>query len=633
MKPENLTVFQLFERQLRYVVPLFQRPYIWTREKQWEAFWEDIEFKADEVLKAGIYSSDDIHRHFLGAIVLNSERPVGFQVPIKIVVDGQQRITTMQIVMFALRDIASAKGISDIVNDLDLLISNRLANIADEEKFKVWPTNADQEVFINLYKAGSIEEVKLGYPSYFRLGSNKPEPKPTLVEAYIYFYEMIQKYVDNKNGDLLDETGANENSTFTNCLIALKEAFLKTMEIVTIDLTEKDNPQVIFESLNYLGAPLLASDLIRNFVFLEANRRKESVKHLYDNYWYEFDRPEKGGHTGFWKVEEKQGRLNRPRIDLFVFHYLALKRGEELLITELYKEFRTWWKKNPDRSVEQGLAELLQYSKIFKRFFTPIGDSRFDIFLNRLRTMEMSTAYPLLLFLLGEKTDISEEDLNGIALDLESYLIRRLVCGLTTKNYNKMFLLLLHRLRNSPVVNRRQLQKLLLEMQGDTGRWPNDDEFRAKWMTQPVYRLIRNRVPMLLLAIEQDIITSMQEKITLSGKLSIEHILPQKYSENDYPFLAGTGLDDTQMHLERDNLIHTLGNLTLLTTALNTKVSNGPFKVKKPEITNQSSLRLNAYFQNPDLGSRWNEINIQERGQHLFAIAIKIWPYPDQIVD
>jgi len=626
MKPDNLTIFGLFERQQRYVVPLFQRPYVWTREKQWEAFWQDISTKAEQVLLLGEYHSD-INRHFLGALVLNSERPEGFQVPIKLVVDGQQRITTMQIVMLALRDFAAYLKETNVVSDLEILTSNRISNIRKEEIFKIWPTNADQNIFTTIYQSGSLSEVKNRFPLYFPLGKKTPESRPTLVEAYIYFYEAIQDFVtpkmENTSDDERDLTQAPQR------LKAVYNAFLKMMEVVTIDLDEKDNPQVIFESLNYLGEPLLASDLIRNFVFLEANRKGELVEELYKNYWYDFDRPEKTGQAGFWKIEEQQGRLKRPRLDLFVFHYLTYLTGKELLITKLYKEFQTWWKKDPSRVVENELSKMSKYSQIFARFYHPGGNTRLDVFFSRLQSMEMSTVYPLLLYLLSDEVSLSQDELNGMAVDLESYLVRRLVCNLTTKNYNKMFLDVLTKLRCSPVVNRQRLQQLLLEQEGDTGRWPTDDDFKLKWLNQPVYRSARSRVQMILMALNQQMITSKQEEMTVKGKLTIEHILPQKYKIDDYPFPAGTGMDETRLRLERDERLHTIGNLTLLTTALNSTISNGPFKYKKPEIAEQSALRLNTFFQNPKLGDRWNESNIRERGEALFEIALKVWPRPE----
>jgi len=626
MKPDNLTIFGLFERQQRYVVPLFQRPYVWTREKQWEAFWQDISAKAEQVLILGEYHPD-INRHFLGALVLNSERPEGFQVPIKLVVDGQQRITTMQIVMLALRDFATYLKETSVVNDLELLTSNRISNIRKEEIFKVWPTNADQNIFTTIYQAGSLSEVKNRYPLYFSLGKKTPEPRPTLVEAYIYFYESIQDFVTPKK-----ENGSDEERDLTQAskrLKAVYDAFLKLMEVVTIDLDEKDNPQVIFESLNYLGEPLLPSDLIRNFVFLEANRKGASVEELYERYWYDFDRPEKTGQAGFWKIEEQQGRLNRPRLDLFVFHYLTYLTGKELLITRLYKEFQIWWKKEPARVVEDELSKMSRYSQIFARFYRPGDSTRLDIFISRLQSMEMSTVYPLLLYLLSDEVKLSQDELNGMAVDLESYLVRRLVCNLTSKNYNKIFLDVLAKLRSSPEVNRQRLQQLLIEQEGDTGRWPTDDDFRMKWLNQPVYRTMRSRVQMILMALDRQMVNSKQEQIDIKSKLTIEHLLPQKYRVDDYPFPAGTGMDETRLRLERDDRLHTIGNLTLLTTALNSKVSNGPFKDKRPEITKQSKLCLNAYFQNPKLGDRWIESNIQERGEALFEIALKVWPRPE----
>jgi uncharacterized protein with ParB-like and HNH nuclease domain len=627
MKPDNLTIFGLFERQQRYVVPLFQRPYVWTRDKQWEALWENIRVNAELILEKGFFDPD-LNRHFLGALVLNSERQHGFQVPIKLIIDGQQRITTMQIVLMALRDVAKSFGNNGMVNDITILNSNNLSNIREEEVFKVWPTNADQEVFVKLFGCGSKEKVNQVFPLYIPAGKRKPLPRPILVEAYLYYHDMIFDFVYLHEERNLPDLERDNDDLIQERLQAIYNAFLKLMEVVTIDLDEKDNPQVIFESLNYLGEPLLPSDLIRNFIFLEANRQGEAVKDLYDNYWYDYDRTGEKGQPGFWKNWEKQGRLRRPRMDLFIFHYLTFRKADEVIITRLYKEFQTWWRSEPNRSVHNELSELKDFSKIFRRFIQPDGNSKFDIFLERLRALDLSTVYPLLFFILANEKAYSTEDLNGIATDLESYLIRRLVCGLSPKNYNRFFLSLLIYLEKYDCFNRAELQKFLLEPSGDTGRWPNDREFLSKWISQPVYRTNRSRVPMILLALDREMLTSKQEEVHIGGSLTIEHILPQEYHEEHYPFLAGTGLDETQLTINRDEIIHTIGNLTLLTNKLNSSISNGSFARKKPEITKQSALRLNTYFQSDKVGNRWNEIDIEERARNLFKLALRIWPYP-----
>jgi uncharacterized protein with ParB-like and HNH nuclease domain len=625
MKPTNLTVFELFERQQRYVVPLFQRPYVWSLEKQWIPLWEDIMQKAEEVLNSRRADHREPSKHFLGAIVLNPIKTSGLQVAAKSIIDGQQRLTTLQIVLVALRDYMRNNGKENLLRDVELLTLNQCSMEQPIEQYKVWPTNADQELFEKIFNAGSPEKVQQLFPPVRRKYKRHPDPPPRLVAAYYYYYSSIQSYVTQT--DVVDVNGnqiaANER------LEALVEAFKRHLEIVTIDLDEKDNPQVIFETLNYRGEPLLPSDLIRNFVFLEAARQKEDVQRLYNSYWLAYDRPGDHGELNFWKVSERQGRLLRPRIDLFVFHYLVYKTEQDVYITRLYQEFRQWWN-SKSRQVETELGAMARFSTVFRSFYEPDKQSRLALFIQRLRRLEVSTLYPFLLLLLGENPNqISTAEIDGMAADLESYLVRRLVCGLTTKNYNNIFLALLRNTRRASMVNRATLQQLLLNLSGDSARWPDDKEFEERWLYQPVYRTMgSSRLQLILGALDLQLRTHKQEGIYPVVPLTVEHVLPQGWSPSNWPLPTMPELSEEEALARRANLLHTFGNLTLLTKALNSEVSNGPFAKKRQAITEQSELRLNAYFQNFSNQDVWNEENIVARSRELLPTAVQIWPFP-----
>ena len=219
--------------------------------------------------------------------------------------------------------------------------------------------------------------------------------------------------------------------------------------------------------------------------------------------------------------------------------------------------------------------------------------------------------------------------LNGILEDLESYLVRRLVCGLTTKGYNKFFLSLLRRLREAEVIDRRLVQDYLMEGTGPAVVWPDDTLFSRSWLARPVYDDIKSqRVAMILGAINKRLHSSKQEPVSFAGKLTVEHVLPVGWAPPAWPEPENVpeGLDDEETAKEKRNrLLHTFGNLTLLTQELNSSVSNGPYDKKRPEIAEQSLIRLNTWFQKePD----WNETKILERGKALFGLAVEVWPRP-----
>jgi uncharacterized protein with ParB-like and HNH nuclease domain len=610
MKSNPRSILDLFDVRHRYLIPLFQRQYVWEQEKQWEPLWEDIQAKVSEYIDG----KSDVHPHFLGAIVLNHLPYFGNEVPPHDVIDGQQRLTTFQLFLAAFRDLTKAKGDEDIANEIRRLTANPGLKAHPDEEFKVWPTTSDQDCFRAVLKAGSREAIEEKYPPvYVR---KKLQPRPRMVEAYLYFYESIDEFIES-----------SDSSETMQRLQSLYYA-LKSLQVVSIELEGEDDPQVIFETLNARGEPLLSSDLLRNFIFMRAYREKESAKDLYDNYWLEFDvKPDGDGKSDqrFWKVEERQGRLLRPRLDLFIQHFLSLKTQHDVNATKLYQSYRKWiQEKKPFTGIEEELQELHRYANIFERFYAPDPSNRMGVFASRLRLLDTSTLYPLLLHLEADQ-NLPSEDRDGIAEDLESFLVRRLVCGLTTKNYNNLFLQLLRAASESGSLSRATFRQILLEQKGDAVVWPDDERFRRAWLTQPVYRLMKSsrRVEMILRAIEDFVRDNKKEKFILLGKLTVEHVMPQSWQEN-WP-LPHDGKSPEDASYERDEIIHTLGNLTLLTQELNSSVGNAPFEIRRPEITKHSALHLNVYFQDRQT---WNESAILERGAFLFETAVKLWPYP-----
>lgn len=614
MQPFTYTIYDLFHIRRRHIVPLFQRPYVWTREKQWEPLWDDISIQADEIITEQTERS-----HFMGAAVITRVKTMGRQVDAMDIIDGQQRLTTLQILLAALRDFVKESSYDqELETELRSLTLNEGRMEDQVECFKVWPTNSDRQVFEHILKADSLAQVEQLYPQpQPQKGSrNKPKSRHNIVEAYVFFYNAIKDYVTtNEDGNIIMSSQKME---------AVQETITKRLKLVVIELEEGDNPQIIFETLNARGEPLRASDLIRNFVFLEATRFKEDIQHLYNTYWREFDEPF-DSEESFWKQEERQGRLTRARLDLLVFYYLTYKTQRELSITSLFQEFSNWWRGRKVNNVEAELKELQFFANLFRQFYTSDSESRLNIFTERLRILDTGTVYPLLLHLMGEHSkSINSNELNGIITDLESYLVRRSICGMTSQNYNQFFRSILQELSkkdekgNKKVVTRAEIQQLLLASPGSSGRWPTDDEFRQAWLTRPIYEISRARAAMILKAVDLQLETRKQEKLHIGDDISIEHIWPQTPEENAWPSLS----------VESEDVIHTFGNLTLITPAFNSSLRNRSFAEKRPAIARESRLRMNTYFQDFTDDDMWSEDRIGERGGKLFEIACIIWPRP-----
>lgn len=633
MKTDKVTIHNIFDKQIRYLVPIFQRGYVWNREDQWGPLWQDVTDQIKTLVRHRENNSN-IRKHFLGSIVLNYYPTTIKHISAYEIIDGQQRLLTLQTLLIAFRDTLIPLNDSFLNSRLQLLTANSGELYEASERFKVWPTNAYHEDLNRIMNSGSMEALKELYPQRKRYGKYIP-PRPRLVEAYIYFSEAINDYLDENDSDFEDEHEKLPNSPEERIQRAtlLYEVLNQYIQLVEITLEAEDDPQVIFETLNYRGVPLEPSDLIRNYLFLNASRQNKDVESLYNQYWKDFDKLD-GRTIKFWKETEKQGRLKRSRLDLFFFHYVTYRTISDIRISHLYQEFKDWWENNGNTTLEYGLSEIQKCSRDFEQFLTLDSNDKLGTLSTELKIIDTSTVYPLLLWLCNNRDKLEQEgDFEGILIDIESYLIRRLVCNLTTKNYNRNFLSLLNKIDKASNPTRATIQEELLALTGESGVWPDDKRFLESLISEPLYRTIKpRRVNMLLTSLEIASRTDKQEKelarITLKSNLTVEHIMPQSFNPEEWPYSDSDITDPQELQQRRLNTIHTLGNLTLLTQPMNSDISNGPFCNKRPEITTKSLLMLNSYFQQFSDADTWNEKTIISRSFHLADQAVKVWQYP-----
>lgn len=615
MKPFSRSIFDLFDGKRRYEVPLFQRQYVWKLEDHWEPLWEDIERKFVQRLSGSMSTP-----HFLGAMVLDQRRVYGNAVPVQLVIDGQQRLTTFQIFLSAYRDVCAAEGQQAYADECARYLQN--TGIMENEKverYKLWPTNLDRKQFADVIDSASREELGRRHPIVRRKYQRKPDPRPKMVECYLYFYEQLTAFLKS-----------DEYQHFVPERVAMMhEALRGALQVVTVELEGDDDPQVIFETLNARGEPLLPSDLLRNFVFLRAAQRNEPQEQLYLEFWLPFD-------DEFWRTLEKQGRLLRPRSDIFLQHYLTLHRRQESLISHLYNEYKDWIKTtNPFPTVKAELENLSNYRNHFRDLVASEPNTTIGRFSAFLRIFDLSTVYPLVLGIMG--AEIGEDELGGMLEDLESYIFRRAVCELGTKNYNRFFLTVLGKLAGSHF-NRSNLRAALVEQKGDSVIWPDDARFKDAWLSKPAYNSVgAGRAQYALREIERRMHQPRTERIEILSALTVEHVLPDEWIEQWLLSNGNRGVtwlekfddarsaEDVELTARRDRAKHTFGNLTLLTQPLNSSVSNSAFEIKKPEILKNSALALNRYFQDKEI---WNEEQIAARAEMLYSIAAERWPYP-----
>jgi hypothetical protein len=295
--------------------------------------------------------------------------------------------------------------------------------------------------------------------------------------------------------------------------------------------------------------------------------------------------------------------------------------------------------------VETELEAAQRSSVVFRSLLDSDDNQRLGVLAQRLRILDTTTVYPFILWLCEHRDKIAPTEFDGILADIESYIVRRAICGLTPKNYNRVFLALLTKLSKEGLPNRASVRRELLSLEGESVVWPNNDTFLKNITFEPLYNSIGpRRVRLVLTALELASRTPKQESMPLSidNSLTIEHVMPRGFKPEQWPYPERgieelKKLESNQEELEskrrelesaRWTLLHSLGNLTLLTQPLNSEVSNGPFNLKRTAITKQSLLVLNSYFQRFSDDAVWNEKEILERSFHLAAQAIEVWRYP-----
>lgn len=596
MDARTLDIKTIFGQERRHVVPLFQRPYVWERTSQLEPLWEDIRNVADRQL-----AGQPVRAHFLGAIVLDQvSKPTG-EVEVRHVIDGQQRLTTIQLVFEAFADYCKEQGKDKHYAMLQKLVRNDNQFSTDvDEQFKVWPTTQDQDTFRKVMSCGSPGELRQA----FGVKHDDGVTDQPIADAYLYFSSAIANWVDSPDG-----VGSADSR-----LDALFRSLREYVRLVVIDLDPNDDAQVIFETLNARGTPLLPADLVKNLLFHRAQIAGASIESLYQKYWKRFD------EDGYWREKKGRGHARRARIDTFLQHYLTVKLRDEVPVGHLYVAFREHAASSKAADV---LADIRRYADTFREFEAFEVGSREAFFVKRLSEMDLTTAHPVLLELLTTHSR-DRSQLRSILIDIESFLVRRMVCQLNTRGYNRLFIDLLKVMGEDGGTARDRVRAKLLDGKSDSDRWPDDEEVRQAWVNNPLYRgLIRKRTRMLLEAIEHALRTGKTEKLTFDEKLTVEHLMPQEWQKH-WPLPEARGSDDDPEG-DRDRLIHTLGNLTLLTKKLNPSVSNGPWEKKRDQITKHSILRLNN-----DLAGHedWNERLIRKRGESMLKSFKETWPRP-----
>lgn len=554
MDANKSNIYKILDGSKQFLVPVYQRYYSWGQE-QCERLWADI-VKMQKTGKPG---------HFVGSIVNIAEQAMPTGVQKYMIIDGQQRMTTLTLLLIALRDYALANPADSTINANR--INNKLLGNNDEEgndRHKLLLTESDRDTLIDLVQKKP----------------KKPNASERIIANYDFFVGKI-KDMELQPAEVYESIGK--------------------LQIVNITLDRTvDDAQAIFESLNSTGKELSQSDLVRNYVLMGLDAAEQT--YVYEHLWrpmellFDYDRQDFV-------------------MDSFFRDYLTMKLARIPKIDRIYDEFKMYHINCEFGSIRELCQDLYDFAVFYTNMiFAKSDDPKLAILYADVKALRMDVVYPFLLKVHSDHSagTISTDALVEIIEMCISYVFRRNVCDIPTNSLNKTFATLKNEIKANDYLNSI---KAFFILRDDYKVFPNDDRFTAAFVTRDIYNMRARNFVLSHLENYQNKGPIVIENYT------IEHIMPQNSDPcNEWKSALGTDWKDVQK-----TYLHTIGNLTL--TAYNSEMSDRPFmeKMNMEGGFKESALRLNGYVVKQ---TTWNADTIQERAKQLAEKALLIWKYP-----
>lgn len=544
----------------RYIIPVYQRKYDWKLENC-RQLYNDLK----KIVLEGRSS------HFFGSIV-SSVVPVGSRLEYHII-DGQQRLTTVTLLLLAMRNLIAQQKLVSQSGRLDEQIAQRFLIspwAAADDQIKLRPVKGDREALARLF--GDEEDF---------------DPASNLTHNYRFFCDMLLK----------------ESISIDELYAAIGK-----LEIISITLDHDDNAQLIFESLNSTGLALEEGDKIRNYILMGLNPREQNS--YYDTYWT--------------KIEKCTGN----DVSSFVRDYLSIKEQVTPTLNTVYHAFKVY-ADGIRQPITTLLDDLLRYARLFEKLRTcksGLGEKRLDDCLYRMSRLDIGVTRPFLMEVLRLNQDgkLSSQDVLTVFLTTEDYLFRRNICEVPTNALNKIFLMLNKEILRYDGTTENYVEKFVYALlsKRESGRFPDDEEFSTALAAKQVY-LMRGKYKAYLFerlenhgTIEtKDVYTHLDNKV-----YTIEHIMPQHLTP---AWTRALGPNSAEIH---STWLHRLANLTL--TGYNPNLSNKTFAEKRDAAEGgykASGLKMNQKIARKET---WGLAELEERNHELVALALKIWPFP-----
>lgn len=561
------TLNKLLNTSRQFIVPIFQRNYSWQKS-QYEQLWFDI-------LRASKFKEKQ--NHFIGSIVyIDMGTPAGRPQQL-LLIDGQQRLTTISILLCAIKDYVQKFNLETKLINLAKIKNQFLYNSdeIDEDRYKLLLNVQDKETYIKLID-NTIFTVN--------------KPATNIIKCYEFFYERIEDFI--KQYGQIDEIYAG----------------IFKLSLVSISLDkDSDNPQMIFESMNSTGKDLSQTDLLRNYLLMDLTPEKQT--RLYKTYWKPMEE--------LFGEDIYKNDVNK--FDYFIRDFLTLKSdtGHICKINNVYENFKRYYLDNNCEKFAV-LKDLFTYAKYYACIdLLQENDDELKLYWQEFKKLDSHVVYPFLLKLYDDYSCqiLIKEDFKKILQVVISYLWRRAICEIPTNSLSKTFATLYQAVDKEDYVN--SVIKAFV-FKSSYKRFPSDYEVREKLQTKDIYHFRLRKY--LLEALEN---YYHKEPIDLNtANYTIEHIMPQNI-EHNLSWQQMLGEDWQEVH---SLYLHTLGNLTI--TGYNAEMSNKSFweKVNGESGFKHSHLKLSESIAQCDV---WNKKAIQRRTNILTDIILKIWKYPE----
>ena len=558
MDIEKGSIYNLLNGQCQYIIPVYQRKYSWQAHVQCARLWKDIVEMEKKKKK----------HHFVGSIVSIAEKKSVMGVQKQLIIDGQQRMTTLSILMIALRDYLKENGAgAEVDNNITYMVLKNPSRSGDDA-YKMLLTDSDRDIMIKL-----VDGVKI-----------KEDENSLIYANYQYFKEKVAE--ETLTADEIYES-------------------ISKLDIVGIilDKDQGDEPQLIFESLNSTGMALSKSDLIRNFILMGLDN--DAQKGIYNNYWKPLEN---------YFPQQVQG--DEDRMDKFFRDYLTVKLGRTVKFDAIYEEFKDYAGNSEFSNPEELAEDVMTYGDLYTNITSekklPASQQILAPIFEEIRSLRMEVAYPFLIKVYRDFVNglISVEDTAEIMQLTIAYVVRRAICEIPTNSMNKTFATMKNSIQADDYLNS---VKAAFYFADTYKRFPDDDEFKAALSERNMYSIRISKYFLVKLENEDN-----KEPIPYVG-YTTEHILPQNKNMRDEWKAA---LGDNYAEIQAKYL-NTLGNLTL--TKYNSEMGDKPFD-EKLEVYKESAMHhLNKYVVKQ---TTWNEDTIVERGKILADYACQVWSAP-----